>query len=159
MTGRLSAPTKLTGLTIRGCETSERAKVLALLAACGLPEGGLGDHWRTTWVAVDTASPHDVIGSVALEVHGGDGLLRSLAIRGDRRSSGLGSSLFDFAMARAGDLGLGTIALLTTTAEAFFARRGFATVPRAAVPESLHASAEFRGACPGSAQAMLRPIR
>lgn len=140
---------------IRLCESGERGDVLALLAACGLPTDGLADHWDTTWVAVDPLSPEEVLGSVALEFHGSAALLRSLATRGDRRSRGLGHALFEFAMARAADRGVESVALLTTTAEPFFARRGFDTVSRDALPESLRASAEFRGACPASATAMV----
>jgi len=143
---------------IRLCEPSERSDVLALLAACGLPTDGLGDHWGTTWVAVDPvgpSAPGAVLGSVALEFHGNAALLRSLATREDQRSKGLGQALFRFAMARAADRGVEAVALLTTTAEPFFARRGFETVSRDLLPESLRASAEFRGACPASAAAMV----
>jgi N-acetylglutamate synthase-like GNAT family acetyltransferase len=141
---------------IRLCEAGQRDDVLALIAACGLPSDGLADHWNSTWVAVDPASPGEVLGCVALEFHGRAALLRSLATRPDRRSRGLGRGLFDFAMARADDSGVDTVALLTTTAAPFFARRGFETVSREALPESLHASAEFRGACPANAAAMVR---
>jgi len=140
---------------IRLCEAGERSDVLALLTACGLPTDGLADHWGTTWVAVDPDAPGQILGSVALEFHGKAALLRSLATREDQRSRGLGKALFEFAMARASDRGVNAVALLTTTAEPFFARRGFETVSRDALPESLRASAEFRGACPASAAAMV----
>lgn len=144
---------------IRLCEAGERSDVLALLAACGLPTEGLADHWGATWVAVDPSRPGGILGSVALEFHGRAALLRSLATREDQRSRGLGQALFEFAMARAQDRGVEAVALLTTTAEAFFARRGFETVSRDALPESLKASAEFRGACPASAAAMIHRSR
>jgi N-acetylglutamate synthase-like GNAT family acetyltransferase len=137
------------------CEPGERSDVLALLAACGLPEAGLADHWGTTWVAVDPGAPGVVRGAVALEFHGKAALLRSFATREDQRSRGLGQALFEFAMARASDRGVEAVALLTTTAEAYFARRGFETVSRDALPASLRASAEFRGACPATAAAMI----
>lgn len=141
---------------IRLCEPGERSDVLALLAACGLPTDGLSDHWGATWVAVDPGVPGVVLGSVALEFHGDAALLRSLATRSDQRSKGLGQALFEFALARAADRGVESVALLTTTAEPFFARRGFETVSRDALPESLRASAEFRGACPATATAMVK---
>ena len=141
---------------IRLCEAGERSDVLALLAACGLPSDGLADHWATAWVAVDSGSPAKVLGSVALEIYGKAALLRSLATRPDQRSRGLGHALFEFAIERASDRGVDAVALLTTTAEPFFARRGFETVPRDVLPASLQASAEFRGACPASAVAMVR---
>jgi N-acetylglutamate synthase-like GNAT family acetyltransferase len=50
--------------------------------------------------------------------------------------------------------GIHDIYLLTTTAEAWFPRFGFVRIARAAVPAALHASEEFRGACPDSAVVM-----
>ena len=144
---------------IRLCEPGESSAVLALLVACGLPTDGLADHWDTTWVAVDQDAPRGVLGSVAIEFHGNAALLRSLATREDRRSRGLGLALFEFALARASERGVESVALLTTTAAPFFARRGFETVSRDALPASLHASAEFGGACPASATAMVRRFR
>lgn len=141
--------------SIRLCESGERERVLALLAACGLPTDGLADHWDATWVAADPEAPGEVVGCVALEFHGDAALLRSLATRPDRRARGLGQALFEFAMARAEERGVESVALLTTTAEPFFARRGFEAVSRDALPTSLRASAEFRGACPASAAAMI----
>ena len=141
------------------CDAVQRSSVLALLSACGLPKDGLSDHWDTTWVAPDPASPTEVLGSVALEIHGRAALLRSLATRADQRSRGLGQALFSFALARAEEQGVDAVALLTTTAEPFFARRGFRPVTREALPETLRASAEFQGACPASAVAMIRSTR
>jgi amino-acid N-acetyltransferase len=146
---------------IRLCAPEQRAAVLALLAACGLPDDGLEDHWESAWVAVDPGAGAGsvILGSVALEIRGSAALLRSLAIREDQRSRGLGSALFEFAMARAKDASVDTLALLTTTAEPFFTRRGFEAVSRESAPEALRASAEFRGACPASARLMVRRVR
>jgi amino-acid N-acetyltransferase len=158
MTGRPVKPTE-SSPEIRRCEANERAQVVSLLAACGLPEAGLSDHWETTWVAASPNGDGTVVGSVALEVHGDAALLRSLATRPEARSKGVGGSLVDVAVSHATSLGLQSVSLLTTTAEPFFARRGFASVPRRDLPPSLTASAEFRGACPASATAMLRRLR
>ncbi len=153
MTGSEGTP-----LEIRVCAASERHDVEALLASCGLPLAGLADHWRTTFVALDRANPKAVVGSVALEMHGTAALLRSLATRADHRGIGLGNALSAFAIERARDLGATSVSLLTTTAEPFFAARGFQTVPRDVLPAALQTSAEFRWACPASASAMLRSL-
>jgi amino-acid N-acetyltransferase len=158
MTGRPIKPTEFSP-EIRRCGAGERAQVLSLLAASGLPEAGLSDHWETTWVAVSPDGHETVVGSVALEVHGDAALLRSLATRAETRSKGIGGSLVEFALGHAAALGLQAVGLLTTTAEAFFARRGFASVSREDVPSSLRASAEFQGACPATAVAMIRRLR
>jgi len=141
---------------IRLCEPERRGEVLALLASCGLPTDGLSDHWNSIWVAVNADAPGEIQGSVALEFHGRAALLLSLATRTELRSKGLGSALFEFAMARARERLVESVSLLTTTAEPFFARRGFEKVSRDALPESLNTSAEFRGACPATATAMIR---
>lgn len=145
-------------VAIAAVRSEQRDAVRAFLVACALPEAGLDPHWSTAWVARDPESG-DILGTVALEVHGGAALLRSLAAREDWRSRGLGSELFEFAMARARELGVGAVGLLTTTAAPFFARRGFAAVGWDDMPASLRASAEFQGACPSTAQAMLLPLR
>jgi N-acetylglutamate synthase-like GNAT family acetyltransferase len=145
-----------TALQILPCGEHQRAEVEALLEACGLPLAGLADHWHTTWVAI--AGSGEVVGSVALELHGKAALLRSLAARADQRGLGLGSALFLHALDRARALGATSLSLLTTTAEPFFAARGFQPVSRDVLPKDLQASAEFRGACPASAAAMFRSL-
>jgi|CXWL01.1.fsa_nt_gi N-acetylglutamate synthase-like GNAT family acetyltransferase len=145
---------------IRRCDEGERPGVLALLEQNALPTSGLSDHWDRTWVAVDRSGPDgQVVGSVALEIHGTTALLRSFATRADHRGQGLGHALFEYAVARAEELKLENLALLTTTAESFFARRGFAPVSREELPRSLDASAELKGACPATARAMIRRLR
>jgi amino-acid N-acetyltransferase len=54
--------------------------------------------------------------------------------------------------------GVETLVLLTDTAETYFRRLGFRAVPRTGLPEAVMASAEFRGACPASATAMLMKL-
>lgn len=143
---------------IAAVRSEQQAEVRAFLGACALPEAGLDGHWHTAWAALDPATG-EIVGTVALEVHGASALLRSLAAREDWRSLGLGSTLFEFAVAQARERGLHSVGLLTTTAAPFFARRGFAPVSWDAMPSSLRASAEFRGACPSSAQAMIFHLR
>jgi amino-acid N-acetyltransferase len=58
----------------------------------------------------------------------------------------------------AGARHLAQVYLLTTTAQAFFARLGFEIIERSSVPETVQQSVEFKGACPASAIAMRRPV-
>jgi len=60
---------------------------------------------------------------------------------------------------RAREDGIDEVYLLTTTAEKYFPRFGFARTTRAAVPETVKESAEFRGACPDTAVVMRRRAR
>lgn len=50
------------------------------------------------------------------------------------------------------------VALLTTTAEDYFAKEGFMRVARNDVPHLLLASSQFQGVCPGSATVMLKVL-
>jgi amino-acid N-acetyltransferase len=53
--------------------------------------------------------------------------------------------------------GVKVIYLLTTTAEPFFAHRGYGRVPRDAVPSAIRATAEFASLCPTSSAVMRKP--
>ena len=86
-----------------------------------------------------------------LEVHGGAGLLRSVCVRSAARGQGLGPRLCDAIEDRAAAAGLGELYLLTTTARAFFERRGYHVVDRASAPERILQTAEFQSLCPSSA--------
>ena len=94
----------------------------------------------------------------AFQARGDAGLLRSLAVAADRRGGGLATRLVDALEARARTLGIRTLYLLTTTAEAFFARRGYAPADRATVPDAILATEEFRGICPSTAACMAKPL-
>jgi len=48
--------------------------------------------------------------------------------------------------------------LLTTTAERFFATRGYAGIERERVPDTVRASAEFSALCPASAVVMRKAL-
>ena len=79
------------------------------------------------------------------------GLLRSLAVAPDARGSGLGTRLVEAAEARARDLDLRSLTLLTTTAAPFFEGRGYRRMDRAEAPEAVRPSSEFTATCPASA--------
>jgi N-acetylglutamate synthase-like GNAT family acetyltransferase len=99
-----------------------------------------------------------VVGVAGLEVHGEDGLLRSVAVDGNYRGQGLAASLVEAAMERAKRLVLRDVYLLTTGASGYFARHGFVVCERDAAPEAICASWEFRTGCPSSAVLMKRPV-
>jgi amino-acid N-acetyltransferase len=87
---------------------------------------------------------------------GEDALLRSLVVVPARRGAGLGGRLVDELERRAAGWGVRRWWLLTTTAEAFFAARGFRVVERSAAPEAMRATGQFSGGCGGSAVCMTR---
>src|SRR5689334_23095836 len=100
----------------------------ALLGAAGLPTADLGLPGQDYLLAFQGGA---LVGSVGLEKRGALGLLRSLAVVPEQRRRGLGGQLYDRIVAHAAASGVGEAYLLTTTAERFFAARGFERVERA----------------------------
>jgi len=97
-------------------------------------------------------------GLVGLELYGEVALLRSLAVAAVRRGSGLGSQLVEHAERYARDQGVKSLYLLTTTAEAFFLRFGYARLPREEAPETIKSTKEFAGICPMSSAFMVKHL-
>jgi amino-acid N-acetyltransferase len=130
-------------------------EVRRLLERQHLPLDGLDEHWRTMLVAKDGAQ---VVGTAALELYADGALLRSVAVDSGHQARGLGRRLTGSALELARAHRIRNVFLLTTTAEGFFTRFGFETITRAAVPESVQASVEFRSACPASATVMRKRL-
>jgi amino-acid N-acetyltransferase len=99
-----------------------------------------------------------VTGTIALEYAGPDGLLRSLAVAEDHRQNGVGGELVSFIEAYAVRQGIQQLYLLTTTAEKFFAKRGYVVVERSAVSPFIENSSEFASVCPSTAVVMKKII-
>jgi amino-acid N-acetyltransferase len=96
-----------------------------------------------------------VVGCVGAEVYGGDALLRSLAVAEAFRGRGLGDALEARMIEALKGRGVRRVALLTMTAERFFARRGFKRVARDELPAALQESEELKGACCAGGAAMI----
>ena len=136
-------------LVVRPAVAADWPSIAALLEAEALPRDGARDHLAHFLVAEEGDA---LVGVGGLEVYGATALLRSLAVRS--RGQGLGTRLVGQLLQLARDHGVSEIVLLTTTAAAWFRRFGFVPTTRDAVTAALHASAEFRGACPASATVM-----
>lgn len=133
----------------------------ALLNSCGLPVDGVGHLLATTpeWVLVARDAHHAIVAVAGIEPAGSDGLLRSVAVREDWRAHGLARELVQRLIGQAEARGLSALYLLTTTAEQYFPRFGFAPIARALVPSSVAGTIEFTSACPATAVVMQRPVR
>jgi N-acetylglutamate synthase-like GNAT family acetyltransferase len=103
---------------------------------------------------------HDGVlaGYVGLEGEGADLLLRSLVVAADLKARGLGSRILAAVEAAARDLGAERLHLLTTTAEPFFARRGFVGADRASAPPAIRRTREFTAVCPASAAYLTKDL-
>jgi amino-acid N-acetyltransferase len=136
---------------IRRASMPDGATVKELLTAAGLPTAGLTPGLEHFLVATRGGK---VIGAVGLELYPPVALLRSAVIHPDEQGRGTGAALVQSIEDLAQFAGIQRIILLTTTAERYFAGRGYRTIDRAAVVGPVTASAEFTGACPASAVCM-----
>jgi amino-acid N-acetyltransferase len=141
--------------SIRRATPADAAAVLRLVRDAGLAEPGVMEHLGSFLVAERDERP---IGAIGLELRGRDALLRSAVVIPDARGAGIGAALFGAVLELARDEGVRALYLLTTSAEGYWARLGFAPVTRETVPEAVQQSAEFAGACPSSAVAMARDV-
>jgi amino-acid N-acetyltransferase len=98
------------------------------------------------------------IGLVGVELCGTNALLRSLVVAPGRRSAGIGSALVTHAEAYARTHGAKAMFLLTTTAEAFFKRRGYTAAIRDDAPAEIRATREFAGICPASSAFLAKQL-
>jgi amino-acid N-acetyltransferase len=139
-------------LQIRVATANDIGAIAALLASAGLPAldtGAFrGEDFR---VALRDGT---VIGAIGLEQYGNAALLRSLVIAPHARGHGAGAALVGALEAHARMLGLQSLVLLTTTADVFFQRRGYAVIARDAMPSAVQCSSEFATLCPASAVCM-----
>lgn len=126
--------------------------VLALLRRSHLPTRDLADARAEDFRVIERAG--EVVGCVAVEMHGPHGLLRSLAVAPEARGQGLGARLVGAAEALARDRALSSLVLLTTTAASFFERLGYTRMERDEAPEAIQHSSEFTSTCPASATLM-----
>jgi N-acetylglutamate synthase-like GNAT family acetyltransferase len=129
---------------------------LDLLGRSELTEQDVAEGWGHYFVVREDDGR--VVGVAGLEIHGEDGLLRSVAVDPDYRGQGLAASLVEAALERANRLRLRAVYLLTTGARDYFARRGFADCDREGAPEPIRESWEFRTGCPSTAAFMVRPV-
>jgi amino-acid N-acetyltransferase len=143
-------------VALRRAAPADAAALERLLADQALPRDGVVEWLDHFWVAEQDGT---VVGAAGVELYGDAALLRSVAVDPAWRGSGLGRLLTERALEEAQGAGARDVYLLTTTAERYFPRLGFACVAREAAPPALAASAEFRGACPASAVLMHRAVR
>ena len=118
------------------------SRVSSVLNAAGLPPLGSDLPLANILVALEDSA---VVGVIALEVRGLVGLVRSAAVAPDHQS--VGSWLLQSLLARAHELSLRELYLLTEDAEGFFAKAGFSSIPRDAVPPEIRSTREFRERC------------
>ena len=96
------------------------------------------------------------VGFGGVEIHGGDGLLRSVVALS--RGRGHGTAIVAWLAREAARRRVRRLYLLTIDAAGFFERCGFARVEREAVPDAISRTKQFSALCPPSAVAMMRAL-
>ena len=148
-------PTVRETITIGPAQRTDEPAIRAWLRAAGLPDEDFADHLDNFLVARREGVP---VGAVGFERHGRAALLRSLVVAPGQRAAGLGGELVRRLHATARAAGVERFYLLTTTAEAFFAKRGFVRVAREEVPAAVAATPEFQNLCPAAAVCLAGPV-
>ncbi len=149
------SPVTTTETSIRPATRADSGAVRKLLTDAKLPLEGVPADLDHFLVAERAGA---VVGAIGLERYGSAALLRSAVVDPTLRGSGIGERLVEALLAEAKRAGTKELVLLTTTAERWFPRFGFSRITRDAAPKSLHASEEFRGACPETAVVMVRRL-
>jgi amino-acid N-acetyltransferase len=142
--------------SIRGATQGDLGAVEAALRDSELPLDGLRDQFGDGYAVAEADGR--IIGVEGIEVHGGDGLLRSVAVVSAWRGQGVGDALTRDRIEWARRRGLRSLYLLTTTAGDYFPRFGFAPVDRDTAPDAVRHSREFADACPSTALFMTLPL-
>lgn len=140
-----------TDVQIRAATPADLPDVRDLLRQADLPLNGVPEDLHDFLVAERAGA---VVGAIGLERYDESALLRSAVVHPALRGSGVGESLVKALLEHGRALGVRDMVLLTTTAEGWFPRFGFARVSRDQIPAALNASEELKGACPASAVAM-----
>lgn len=130
-------------------------EVLALLRSNDLPTADVRANAESIYRAY---SDGEFVGIGGVEIHGQNGLLRSVVVRESKRGRGYGVAICDALESRALSNGVDALYLLTTTASEFFTRRGYETVDRGAVPEAIGRTTEFSDLCPATATCMRKDL-
>jgi N-acetylglutamate synthase-like GNAT family acetyltransferase len=143
-------------IVIEAATPADVRAIAMLLREAELPSEDFAGH--LDWFLVARSSG-ELVGAIGAEVSGGDALLRSLVVAPAARGAGVGGALVRRLEAAAGEWGVRRWWLLTTTAEAFFRKRGFEVTPRSAAPPAIAATKEFAELCPSVATCLSRERR
>ena len=142
-------------IEIKEGSNGHRQSIVALLGSENLPVEDLPAILENFFVALDQGN---VVGGVGLEKYGDCGLLRSLVVNKDYRNEKIAGKLVEQLEEKAKASGIDCIYLLTETAPAYFAKKGYERIKRDEVPALLKQSSEFSHVCPQSAIVMQKHI-
>ncbi len=143
-------------MIIRKATVADFETITGWLAAARLPVADLAiDDMAHFLLAESDGTP---VGTVGLEPFDGIALLRSLVVVPHSQGGGAGQKLVAALEAEAAERGLNELWLLTTDADAYFAKLGYVEVPRDQAPDSIQQTTEFSKLCPADAVVMSKRL-
>ena len=142
-------------MQLRAAAVSDLVSIETLLRVSNLPTAGAAEHLTNFVVVVNSQG---LVACGGIEFHGNFALIRSIAVAEQARGAGVGKAIVSRLLAQCRSRAVEAVALLTTTAEDYFAKEGFMRVARNDVPHLLLASSQFQGVCPGSSTVMLKVL-
>lgn len=142
-------------IKIRAARPQDCSDVALLLKMADLPIDDIDSNLVGFIVAFDN---EQLVGTVGIEAYGELGLLRSLAVAQSHRNRQIGERLFQNALEYAKSRGIKNLYLQTTTADTYFAKRGFEVINRDAVPEVIKQTQQYSQICPDTAVIMWHPL-
>jgi amino-acid N-acetyltransferase len=142
-------------MIITEASPKDQDNIIALLRSQQLPSEDLPEGLPDFYVA-----HHDdkVTGIIGMELYGASALLRSMVVHPAYRNRRIAEDLVKLLEQKAISKGIGSIYLLTETAENYFKKKGYEKVTRQDVPAALFASTEFSHVCPASATVMKKQL-
>ena len=143
-------------MDIGSARADELLPLTRLLESAGLPTSDLAATSLVHFLALRDG--RTLVGVVGLDVVGEIALLRSLVVDPARRERGLGGELVRAAEAHAAQHGVRQLYLLTTTADRFFASRGYVRADRASAPDAIRRMPQFAELCPASSSFMTKAL-
>lgn len=122
--------------------------IRSLLDSQGLPSSDIDEKSLNTFLVLRDGK--QISGLVGLNLLGSVAMLRSLVVRPEWRSAGLGAQLVAAAEAQAAKFGIAALYLLTTDADRYFAARGYRKLERTDAPPEIKLHPQFRSLCPST---------
>ena len=141
----------MTTIKIRKATREDLETIRTLLLSSKLPVGDIPAHLPNFLVAEVNGT---IAGTIGIEIYEQTGLLRSASVLPTLQNQGIGTKLFNRLLDDAKEKGVKEILLLTTTAQNYFAKKGFTPVSRETITGDVLSSEEFKGGCPSTAICM-----
>ncbi len=142
-------------VAVRTAKQADLTSIRSLLTSVDLTVAGVGQHLER-FLVVEHAG--EIVACAGLETYGFHAFLRSVAVHPAYRKRGLATSLVTRLVDQARQARVHAVYLLTNSAEAYFRRLGFTTIPREDVDPSVKQSVEFTEGVCATARAMVLPL-